>query len=319
MLQLECIDSPRSSNLIRTEPATPCRQPRPVTTPPGFCKQRQRRSTGLLKAVMKDDLEAVRSALEEDPLSALLPLSCGSPSESPLCVAMKFGASIELVELLLAYGADPNQCDITGNPPLLMVAMSRPIFGNDATRHRADTWSSAQLNSASSPTTCISMTSNAANRPRAETCPLAALKNFDPFSGLLGAGGQLSLLPPPPPPHLVSATASKQVGGGYSKLSDPPLPCIAENFSASLCFLPLPPLPGLEEDEKEEALPKSCDVEEQRCRMTEERCFALAEMLIKYHADVYYQDAEGLTAIDHAVRNGRERLADLLTEAQQTH
>jgi hypothetical protein len=271
-----------------SSPATPCRQPRRTTIPPPF---EQRRSSGILSAILRDAPLAVQKALDEDCFCAHLPLSVGSRTfETPLCVALQSGASPQTIELLLKCGADPNQCGSEGRPPLMTVAMSRPLFEKAVARDEANTHS-VLARGAETP---FWLPDGGKSRVRAETCP--AFHDIDPFDDLLDAEGSPGL--PPLPGNMQSKMYEHQ---GFDQL---PLPSnellCAATTSRHRCFSTIPSTEGQGVQEK------------QRCQMTEAYCCSVAEVLLGYRADVFYHDVDGLTSSDHASQNGRSEFVALL-------
>lgn len=261
-----------------------------------------KRRKGVLPAILKDCPESLEEALEADMLAAIMPVAFnwGTSPECPLIVAIQMGASSDIVELLLKNDADPNQCESDGWSPLKIVAASRPLFEKDDNdnqrRLRADTWcpvqplSQAAASSAGLPPVRLEDRLNAVAspaRPRADTCPapffLDLLEPFDPF---VGQDGQL--LDPFPLTPSMSQERRPANTAGYAPA---PLGAIAE----------------------EAAQPQQ--QQRQRCRMSDERCLQLTEVLLKYRADPLVRDADGMTAADHAAENGRDSLADLLRKA----
>eukprot|EP00930_Biecheleria_cincta_P041160 TRINITY_DN28190_c0_g1_i1.p1 TRINITY_DN28190_c0_g1~~TRINITY_DN28190_c0_g1_i1.p1 ORF type:complete len:315 (+),score=61.50 TRINITY_DN28190_c0_g1_i1:70-1014(+) len=302
------LDSPRAvSPKTRSQPptpCTPCRAPRRTTTPPPL----QKRKRGILPAILKDSLEAVEAALQDDMLAAIMPVAFnwGSATESPLCVALQMGASAEIVELLLKHDADPNQCDSAGWTPLKMVAASRPLFEHDDNdnqcRLRADTWcavpppmaAAASSSAAPQEVPCFEERLDSVAsppRPRADTCPgsvpfnMPWLSPFDPFVGRDGLLMDLFTFPP----NIISSACRPAESAGY-----------ATHLLGSIA-------------EAEEVFPQpQLQQQRQRCRMSEQRCLQLTEVLLKYRADPFVRDADGLTAADHAANNERESLVALL-------
>lgn len=166
-------ESPRSCRSQEImHPATPCRTRRMPSTPPPLFKHR----SSLLTAILRDDVAALESVLQDDPYAAQLPIAYGgSLPESPLCVAILSGASPEIGELLLRYGAHVNLSNVSDKSPLLLVASSRPIF-NSGCRARADTWT-IEMPPSLSPSA----------RPRAGTYPkTAASPGFYNFVDVFG-------------------------------------------------------------------------------------------------------------------------------------
>jgi len=71
----------------------------------------------LMYALSMDSLELVRLALAADPEAATLPFF-EHECEPPLCCAVRLQCSVEIVSLLLDYGADVHDIDIKGDTPL---------------------------------------------------------------------------------------------------------------------------------------------------------------------------------------------------------
>jgi len=69
----------------------------------------------LWTALRKKSIDLVREALAEDSEIAEMPLM-EHRWEPPLCAAIRFGCSREIVKLLLEHNSDMNQCDAQGRP-----------------------------------------------------------------------------------------------------------------------------------------------------------------------------------------------------------
>jgi len=67
----------------------------------------------LWTALRKKSVDLVREALAEDSEIAQMPLM-DHKWEPPLCAAVRFGCSREIVSLLLEHKSDVNQCDVQG-------------------------------------------------------------------------------------------------------------------------------------------------------------------------------------------------------------
>jgi len=74
----------------------------------------------LWTALQKNSLDLVQEALAEDPESTQIPLM-DHGWEPPLCAAIRFGCSCEIVRLLLEYKSDVSQCDVHGRSPLCVL------------------------------------------------------------------------------------------------------------------------------------------------------------------------------------------------------
>lgn len=74
----------------------------------------------LLRALMSRSTEEVRLALEADHKAAQYPF-WDHDMELPLCCAVRNECCSDIIEMLLASGADPNLDDIRGNLPLTLL------------------------------------------------------------------------------------------------------------------------------------------------------------------------------------------------------
>lgn len=99
----ELCNTPRSKKELPTTPP-----PRPVP-----------KMSPLMKALHSKSVDLVREALLEDPFSAQQPLP--ETREPSLCAAVRLKSSAEILELLLAYGADVNSADCNGQTPLRIL------------------------------------------------------------------------------------------------------------------------------------------------------------------------------------------------------
>mmetsp|Transcript_52979 Transcript_52979/g.124106 ORF Transcript_52979/g.124106 Transcript_52979/m.124106 type:complete len:425 (-) Transcript_52979:99-1373(-) len=102
-------------------PRTPPPRPRRIsfTTPPPL---RPEPIPDLLKALMKNSLGGVMRALELDPEAARVPFLLHGV-EPPLCAAVRFNCSVQVIELLLRYAAKVNASDLRDQTPVLLLDM----------------------------------------------------------------------------------------------------------------------------------------------------------------------------------------------------
>mmetsp|Transcript_49134 Transcript_49134/g.117033 ORF Transcript_49134/g.117033 Transcript_49134/m.117033 type:complete len:245 (+) Transcript_49134:99-833(+) len=105
----------------RSPPHTPvnARVARSLTPPPAPRPQKVHK---LLRALHMNSLEEVQKALANDPEAASLPF-LEHEWEPPLCVAARLNCSVEIVEMLLAHGADAQATDMYGRSPAKMLSM----------------------------------------------------------------------------------------------------------------------------------------------------------------------------------------------------
>lgn len=74
----------------------------------------------LLSALMSGSTDQVRLALEADPEAAQFPF-WDHGVEPPLCCAVRTDCCSDIIEMLLASGADPSSRDLRGNLPLTLL------------------------------------------------------------------------------------------------------------------------------------------------------------------------------------------------------
>mmetsp|Transcript_41752 Transcript_41752/g.121000 ORF Transcript_41752/g.121000 Transcript_41752/m.121000 type:complete len:275 (-) Transcript_41752:60-884(-) len=115
-----CVASPTGGARLLT-PAV--RRPGVEPTPGLERRHRSRRMT-LHEALMKDSVQHVQELIEEEPEAAWLPF-CGHLPEPPLCMALRLRCSLEVLDLLLANGADPSAEDAHGRTSLTLVSAAR--------------------------------------------------------------------------------------------------------------------------------------------------------------------------------------------------
>lgn len=108
---------PAAAALHSQNPTTP-RARRREQTPP---RAPLGAETALLRAIRDDDAEKARVALLADP-EAISNTFFDVDFEPPLCAAVRWRASAEILELLLHHGADPNAADRHGDTPGLILS-----------------------------------------------------------------------------------------------------------------------------------------------------------------------------------------------------
>lgn len=100
----------------------------------------------IYKAILQDDRDALRSALEQEDAVQVTAVA----GHAPLQVAAMRNRPA-LVSLLLEHGADANVVDEEGNTPLLYAAafgyteVARALLQHGADPHRANNWNAAPL------------------------------------------------------------------------------------------------------------------------------------------------------------------------------
>eukprot|EP00928_Gymnodinium_smaydae_P030616 TRINITY_DN22718_c0_g1_i1.p1 TRINITY_DN22718_c0_g1~~TRINITY_DN22718_c0_g1_i1.p1 ORF type:complete len:405 (+),score=87.38 TRINITY_DN22718_c0_g1_i1:194-1408(+) len=111
---------------VSPAPATPRRTPvvgdrSPPDVPKGIAKSPLTVALRARRGAAR--LAAVRAALQEDPEAARCPL-WDHEAEPPLCFAVRCGAGADVLEFLLAHGAEVNAIDNTGRTPLELLRAS---------------------------------------------------------------------------------------------------------------------------------------------------------------------------------------------------
>lgn len=99
-----------------TEVSTPTKPPKP---PGKECKR-----PPLLEALHSKRIHLVEEALRLDGEAAKFPF-WEHQVEPPLCAAIRYGNDINIICLLLEYGAEPDACDIRGRRPVDVLHSSR--------------------------------------------------------------------------------------------------------------------------------------------------------------------------------------------------
>lgn len=82
------------------------------------------------KALLANSVDMVMRALEEEPEAAYIPFY-DQGMEPPLCFAVRSHCSLEVLDLLLQYGADPMSSDINGRSALAMISSRGAQFKVD--------------------------------------------------------------------------------------------------------------------------------------------------------------------------------------------
>jgi len=115
----ECSEALSSFEFSGLDSATPPSTPRPDRTAnqtcplaPGGVPYPQ-----LLTALSKNNLDLVLESLESDPESARS-LFWDHNSEPPLCAAIRLGCKVDIVDLLIKFGADVKATNFAGDTPL---------------------------------------------------------------------------------------------------------------------------------------------------------------------------------------------------------
>lgn len=93
----------------RTCPLAPAQMPNPMPA--------------LVAALRKNNLDEVSQALEADPESARLPF-WDHNVEPPLCTAIRLGCKLDVVKVLLKFGADVKAKDSAGQSPLAVLTQN---------------------------------------------------------------------------------------------------------------------------------------------------------------------------------------------------
>jgi hypothetical protein len=132
----EQVEAPSSFEPAAVEQVTPPSTPRKERTADQTCPLAPGNNMPeipiLLKALKKNNLDLVASALQSDPCSAGIPF-WDQDAEPPLCAAVRLGCGVDIVDLLLKFGADVNTKNAASQNPLdlLHSATWRTVVSSD--------------------------------------------------------------------------------------------------------------------------------------------------------------------------------------------